>query len=382
MIENKHIAKINRGGVTRHSGIDLLRIVAMFMVCVLHVNSSSGSLEYAASQGTGFRLGVWGSEACCLIAVNLYAMVTGYVCVTGSWKFSRYLRLWMQVAFYTVGGFASYALLRQFVWPELPPVQGSALVSSFLPVPFASAYWYFTSYTALFLLIPFINPVLRTTNAAMLRSLLFLLLGVFCLATMIEGDAAWDGGMNVVWLLALYVVGACFRLHPIAVPCCWLWLGIGAGVGVAVAYADLLRHAVNINYLFPPTVLTAFCTFALFEKLELRNKVLLRLIAVLAPLSFGVYLAHCHPCAIGAMFRSLPGVFSSAEYAWWLYLAIPLGIYITCSLLDACRAWLFGLCRANALADAMERAFIRLWNFLLSFLRRWVGDWFGCPPGR
>ncbi len=353
----------------------------MLMVCVLHVNGRSGSLAYAASQDVGFRLGVWGSEVFCLVAVNLYAMVTGYVCVLGSWKPSRYFRLWMQVAFYTVGYFVLRELLVQGGFLEASPLSWKRYVRAFLPIPFADVYWYFTAYTALFLLIPFLNPWIRGMNASALRVLLFLFFAVFSCSVLIEGDGVYAGGCNSLWLVVLYIAGAYVRLHGVRVPVCFLLAGVVVSIIVATAYA-FWRESVNISYVLPPTILSSVCMFLFFERLKIQNAVVIKVVAVLSPLTFGVYLAHVHPCTWSAMGRYFPRIFESCAHAWWLYLALPLALYLACSLLDTCRAWLFRLCRANALADAMEHCSLYLWNTALSLLQKRVGSWFPDTPGQ
>ncbi len=318
-----------------------------------------------------FRMGVWGAEAFCLMAVNLYAMVTGYVCVLGVWRPSRYLRLWMQVAFYTVGFCVLRELLRQSGMMELSPMHWKSWVRAFFPVPFASVYWYFTAYTALFLLIPFINKFICSMSAAGLLRLFVLFFVVFCPAGFLFGDACFSGGYNAVWLVVLYIAGAYIRLHSVRVPVRWLVAGLIVAVCVSAAFAHI-----RFNYISPFTVLSTLCTFLLFERLEFKNAVAIKCIALLAPLSFGVYLVHVHPCSWAAMHRYMPRLFGESGYSWWLFVVTPIALYLACTLVDACRAWLFKLCHANALADAMERGLLRLWEFALKLLQRWCGAWF------
>lgn len=86
----------------RNYGVDMLRIVAMLMVCFVHINwYTKVHVDIYPDKEGLYYFGVW-SQSAAIIGVNLYAMITGYVSVLSKWKFSRYVRLWLLVAFYTV----------------------------------------------------------------------------------------------------------------------------------------------------------------------------------------------------------------------------------------------------------------------------------------
>lgn len=59
----------------RNYGIDSLRLVAMFMIIVLHIMKHGGILDMA--RGIDFAI-VWLIEAICCVAVNCYALISGY----------------------------------------------------------------------------------------------------------------------------------------------------------------------------------------------------------------------------------------------------------------------------------------------------------------
>ena len=172
----------------RHSGIDLLRAVSMIMICILHVN-------YLCLYGLTRQEGGWewlswgGTESLCIIAVNLYAMITGYVCITSSWRISRYIALWFQVVFYTVGIYALGLFLAHEGW--LPKIALKTLLSDLCTVPLAGAYWYFNAYTALFLLIPFLNKLLQKLSRADYAKLLVALLVFLPLMKAYGGGGQW-----------------------------------------------------------------------------------------------------------------------------------------------------------------------------------------------
>ena len=83
MAENLLNAKISQGN--RNYGIDLLRILSMFMVVLLHVNNFGGLLGHYDANSLGYVF-VWFSEAFAICAVNVYAMISGYVLLNSKLK--------------------------------------------------------------------------------------------------------------------------------------------------------------------------------------------------------------------------------------------------------------------------------------------------------
>lgn len=88
---------------TRQANMELLRIIAMFMVVVLHY-LSKGQAIVPMTEDTGvLNLSLWFIEALCIVTINLYVLISGYFLLEAKWKFSRLLNLWFQVMFYSLG---------------------------------------------------------------------------------------------------------------------------------------------------------------------------------------------------------------------------------------------------------------------------------------
>lgn len=62
---------------SRNYGIDLLRIVSMFMICILHVIGVWGG-EASATLSLNYNI-AWLIECACDCAVNAFALISGYV---------------------------------------------------------------------------------------------------------------------------------------------------------------------------------------------------------------------------------------------------------------------------------------------------------------
>ena len=95
-------------------GIDLLRMISMFMVIVLHLCGHGGVLSAFQTSSKRFWF-AWLLEISAYCAVNCYALISGYVGVDSKYRYSRIFLLWLQVIFYTV----SITVLFSGLHPEV-----------------------------------------------------------------------------------------------------------------------------------------------------------------------------------------------------------------------------------------------------------------------
>ena len=328
----------------RNIGADVLRLLSMLMVCVLHVNLRLGITEE-------FPNCLY--EMVCIQAVNLFAMLTGYFYVEARWKICRYVNLWFQVAFYAVGLTLLGCTLKHFgVFTEYQPKVWKIL----LPVPFASGYWYFTSYTAVFLLIPFLNRLIRSLNCRELRTLFLVVVPLFSLMTCFNGSSCvYQHGCNVAWLTALYVTGAYLRLYPLkwnrAATCLVLMSSLAIQI---ILYATGTPHRVTLlGYAFPLVVLSSVCMFHLCLGMTIKSPKIARAVMYLSPLAFGVYLVHIHHFSWLVLQRVLGVLHHHVGDAWWFVPVLGFGIFAGSLCVDWCRARLFSLLRVSAWADRL-----------------------------
>ena len=142
----------------RNYGIDLLRIVSMMMVVLLHVLGQGGILD-GSDPLTVKSETAWLLEIGAYSAVNIYAMISGYVGYGRKYKYSGLVYLYFQVLFYTVPTTIIFYIYR----PELVNLKGKRE----LLFPFAyNTYWYFTAYFCLAFFIPFLNMMLERLDRA------------------------------------------------------------------------------------------------------------------------------------------------------------------------------------------------------------------------
>ena len=350
----------------RHYGMDLLRILSMFSIVLLHVLGEGGvgkavesfSRNYYAYLSLRFL-----NE----FAVDAYGMITGYVMYKSRPKLSRLLMLWLEVLFYSAGISVLFMLFQR----SSVPVLRAEFYSMLLPIT-GGRYWYMSCYFCLFLLIPVLNAGIEKLTRAEMRNLLaslFLLICVFgSLNTSRKDPFCMNYGFSTAWLCILYLAGAfCskYQIHTRIRP--WqALLGIAVCVLSTVAFKSWMDHnrwrlSYTLDWMLMSNVsitytLTALFMLNLFARVR-PGETARRIIALLSPLSLGVYLIHVHPLVWSQ--------FITSRFAWlagshWLLMllqaaAIALGIFAVCLGIDWIRAFLFRLLRLEPLCRRVER---------------------------
>ncbi len=343
----------------RNYGIDLLRMVAMFMVAVLHVLGQGGVLGSAVNS-TQYHI-TWFLELAAYGSVNLFAMISGYVGVKSRFKAANLAALWVQVFFYSFG----IAVIFAFFRPDL--CSASDLLGYAFPV-ITRKYWYFSAYFSLFLFTPLLNAGLNALSKQTLRRLSVAMILVFSVAASAGKEASQDsftlvGGYTGLWLMVLYVVGGYIGKYGmwenVPKPALFgIWLGCTAlSFGLQFYLPKIVAYTPKfvISYISPLIVLGSIALLLFFSRLECGNAAK-KLITIFSPAAFSVYIIHVHPLIWENVMH---GRFSFLGTLHPLYIAgavllSAFGIYLVCSLIDLLRIQLFKLLRIKKGLSSLE----------------------------
>lgn len=337
-------------------GLDILRILSMLGIVGLHILNKGGWL--ASADSTPEVLIARIVAVICYCSVNVFAMLTGYLYADRkSVRSSNLLKLILTVVFYCATILAVFALIK----PELFfGFRGLYLYAIFPPI--AGRYWYITSYVLLFMMIPYINTMIRSLKEIQLRRmLLFLLLSV--VSTFGLNDYfKLSGGYSPFWLIFCYIVGAYIKLYKdtlhrkhllkwsamlaavlILALCAWYVLGDSA-----VGSLFLILH-----YISPFMVLEAALLLLIFSKITIRHSLSQKLVLSLSNGAFGVYIIHSHILIFDYI---LVDAFSwTGQHGTLIYVAALIaglgGIYLVCWIIDVLRSLLFKWLCLDKFAD-------------------------------
>lgn len=337
----------------RNYGIDLLRIVSMFMIVMLHSMGHGGLLKGTAPRSANYAV-AWLLECGCYCAVNCFALVSGYVGLRSRFRLSGIAALWLQVVFYHAAFTVIWALAEHRAIDfalALQPVKNRA-------------YWYYSAYFGISFFMPFLNGAVehmdrRTAGIAAVGIVL-----LFSVYPTLSGTDMFktDDGYHTIWLLVIYLLGACIRKHEPLKNCgkrVWA-LGYLAMVGLSCG-ALLLRSHIRavpslIQYTSPTILLAAVCLLMLFAKVTPGEKAR-KCIVLVSPLTFGVYLIH-DSLFIRKTFIS-DSLTAAGSDPLPVMLAKLLGfavlVFTVCLCIDYLRSRLFKALRIQKGLDALEK---------------------------
>ena len=307
----------------RHTGLDLLRIVAMLMIITLHYMDKGGMLADWKGSVSGGQYIYWIIESASLCSVNAYILISGYFASSFHFSLRKLVLFWLQVAFYSVGIAIVFYIIAYFNGTKVFFDQWMNLFNlQFLCFPIVNGhYWFASAFFALYILQPVLNTAVLRLDKKTHGIVVLLLLTVCCLTkSVIFFELAIDDrGYGIVWFVVLYLLASYIGFYGIPLikkkiqAVFWYVLSVA---GIVVSYPLLralsegvilaegkpavrlgdLEYAVTVplsyNYIFVLTASISF--FMFFSLLDIKNRILVKIISFTAPLVFGVYLIHEH----------------------------------------------------------------------------------------
>lgn len=348
----------------RNSGIDLLKIISMFMIVILHVilyGLKFSNLNIFSVKGIFTNL----IEGICLCAVNIYAVITGYLIIAKTPKINRIISLWIQVVFYLV---ISCVLILVF---DPKCFSKTILIRTFTPV-LTSQYWYFTAYFIMFWCIPLYNWIIHHLTMNQFRKIIFTMLFVFCLAGWVE-SIIWggqvfglNGGYSFIWISILYFIGAGIKLYGTKLfliekeisPNTILLIGLSCGVLTFISKVIIIKLTTLVfghkmienafySYLSPTVLIESICLVIYFSNLKFKdNQILIKISCA----TFGVYLIHLAPFFQNFCWKYLLKYENAPLLIYFSVIFISsIVIYILCTLIEMIRMKIFDKIGINSL---------------------------------
>lgn len=275
---------------TRNPGIDFARILSMLFVVGLHNLLNGGILDL--NSATGKNMTYLFIENLVIVAVNLFAMISGFLMTDRKLRISKIRSLWYVVLFWSVVPTITLMLvLRKF--------NVALLIRSFFPIIF-NQYWYFNAYIVLVLFIPFLNAGIDLMETESLKKIVILLVILSGTIGFI-GHLFENGGYSVIWLMIMYLLGAFVKKNMVQNSSALLLVMvyvIGACISLVGEYISLnyIGHIkMWLNYNSPIVIIQSICLFIFCVEVKIKNKRVLHLLKLISPLTFSVYLIDANP---------------------------------------------------------------------------------------
>lgn len=331
--------------VQRQSNLELFRIVLMMGIVAHHfvVNSGLLGLMSPTLEHTNdvflWIWGVWGK-----IGINCFVLITGFFMCQSNFSWKKFLKLICEIEFYKI---LIYLIFMLFGKETISIERMFLLLSPVIDLRTE----FISGFLVMYLLIPFMNILIRNLSRVQHLSLIGLSLLFFTI---------WDQFPSVtipmgypIWFCIIYIIGAYLRLYPIQSSFARFFLDskYSAAIMLALSIGSVLImlffHQIGITTWWPHkwvvdcnaplAVFTSIAFFNFFRKLDIKPS---KWINTISASTFGVFLIHT---SSNAMRSYLWGdVCKCTEWynSPWLPLyaiLVVCGIYVTCTLIDQIR---------------------------------------------
>lgn len=331
---------------TRESNFELLRILAMFMVLVIHANFISlprptASELSAAPVATGFRFLI---EFIGLMGVNVFILISGWFGIKSDVR--KVLKLAFQILFFWIGGYLVCLLTG---WASL---SWKGILECFALTRWE---WFIKAYAVLMILAPALNTFADHATEKQLRNTVIAFF-------LFQSTYGWFGGASRFFVdgygalscIGLYLLGRYARIiqgkggrtpfdFPKQVD---LLIFLATVILNTILSLVFIGHTRILNgllaYCNPLTILGALYLLLFFSKLEMKQN---RCINWLGASSFAVYLLHSQ-VDIRVIFNkivvSLNAAFQGVSAVGSIGLFL-VGTFLVSVLLDQVRIWIWNI---------------------------------------
>jgi len=375
----------------KNIGIELLRIISMLMIVLLHVTRQTFDFWTADKSSVNMFLTLY-INSCSMPSVNCFAMISGYVMLFSTVRYSRLIYLWFQVIFYSLGIWIFFHFFLKI---------DTHLFGIFFRPITRNCWWYISAYFGLFPFIPLINKSICAASDKELYKWLCAILFFFSLLPAIAHNRDVFGllhGFSVVWLMCCYIIGASLRkildnlkldlLKKIqnAVPFLLIILLSAIAALTAIRCFTPIGSQPHLlllydSYLSPFIVIYSVLLLIFFSGIKVTTTYCKKTINFFSPLTFGVYLIHTHPLVWKRIFEDNVKIHISTQFLPVLLFKIftySLIIFFVCALFDYIRKNIFDWLGVESLCKKIISIVEKLSIFFIkSFINSFTKSSFG-----
>lgn len=331
--------------IERQSNIELLRIVAMFLVLFVHVNYFSlGAPDVSEISifplSSFFRIEF---EALALVCVNVFVLISGYFGIKP--KIRSIANFLFQIVF---SQFIIYALCVVFNKIDFSYYD---FAKNIIP----QKQWFIWAYLGLMLVSPMLNSFVENTSKKELGMyLLIFFMLQFVSGWLIEYWDWYGGGYSTISFVGLYLLARYIKVYApqwASFNRKWYLIGyllvttLSAFFVFGLIYlskketvAGFLNHRF-MPYISLPTIIGSVCLLIYFSKLSIHSK----LVNWIAASAFAAYLVHTNGyllCTYSRIAKNIFSAFSSLQYLCVISVFV-LFVFIGSILFDKIRLFLW-----------------------------------------
>lgn len=360
----------------RNYGIDLLRIISMINIINLHINLFSHKL-YIKFSDSKYKY-IWLLEVASYSAVNCFGLISGIVGYRKH-NFCNVIYIWIQALFYSICKYLYFIILGK------KKINKNNVIK-FVFIVLMKKNWYINAYTSMYFIIPFINNGVNSINKSFHRNIIIFIIFFYSFSDIVSKifdiniENFLNNGYSSMWLIILYIIGVYFGkyiiINNINILNFILFL-------ILYLFSTLLSFEVHlklikmrskitnrllISNISPTMIIQSISFIMIFPKLKIENKILIKIISFLSPLTLGALFIH------EIFFQSRINIISNLFN--WIFIInnkliffkiyfIGFILYFFCIFIDYLRLLIFNLLNIRKLCQFIEKELPRLINYII-----------------
>lgn len=291
--------------LVRDSNIELLRIVAMFLVLIDHSGYMSINPPTSEEAFSAPLLSL--ARHCCQsfssICVNVFVLISGWFGIKA--KYSRIAEFLFQCYFIC---FVAYFVLLAI------GIATPMSISNWVNFLVLGDLWFVMAYLLLYLFAPMINMFIESLTQRQFLYFLLAFTGIQFLHGFVIQVGWFEKGMSPLTLMSLYMIGRYMRLYPNCLTSMNKWIDmliyfVISLIGASCTFLGV-RHGAEgyrfFSYASPTIIIASVYFFLFFTKISFKS----RLINWVAASAFAVYVLNCE----GHFWF----FYLSTNHSWWL----------------------------------------------------------------
>lgn len=337
---------------SRDLNIDLLRIIAMFMIVTIHAIGHSGLFLSNDLSGVNKAL-VRLLDSIVTVGSSLFILISGYYMIGKRMNLKKILNLWGKTLFYSIAIFIIFLMLDKKVYT----------FESIFPV-LTEKYWFITAYITLYFFSPIINIGLNKLTKNQFKYLIIVFLILMSFVRMFFNNGGIFSG-SILPVILIYCIGAYIKKYVeidkkkkyfskyflTAIILTLVYFIIEISIKIIVQYPNIYAQSICTELLrvLPQvrditSIFVIFMSALLFMKfltIEIKPGKFSKFITYISPCVFSVYLIHenIHMRTMWVQFG-----LSNFSHSFMLipYLLFLITIVFTgCILIDLARQWIW-----------------------------------------
>lgn len=277
--------------LSRQSGMELLRIIAMLLVVIVHTDYYTfGAPTYDYMQSNPDKaFAMYLVDSIAIICVNCFVFISGWFGIRPKRK--SFANLLFQIVFFNLLLYFGYVALGK---------QPFSLMSFVSHCNFLE-HWFIPTYIALFFIAPMLNIFVEKADKTTLRNVIVALAVLELILGWTVDYLHIKGGYSLLSFILIYLVARTLKARPVAFIerlSKWQLMGIYAlcvGVNMAIVYTCYFFYPAGIshigrffNYASPIVLVASFAFCLFFTKLRFKSVA----INWIAASAFAIYLFH------------------------------------------------------------------------------------------